>query len=158
MQSRPAPKDEPAEAYAAALRLLARREHSGVELRRKLHQRGFTEASIGPSLEQLCAAGYLSDARFAGSLVRHRAAQGYGDLRLRAELAQHGIDHAIVEQALEALDADWCERALAQARRHFGEPPATAGARARVLRHLAQRGFASSVARAALAEWCKSEQ
>lgn len=142
----------------AALRLLARREHSGLELRRKLHQRGFTETSIGPALERLRADGYLSDTRFAGSLARHRATQGYGDLRIRAELAQHGVGHSVVEQVLEELGADWCEQALAQARRHFVEPPATAGARARVLRHLGQRGFASSVARAALADWRKSEQ
>jgi regulatory protein len=158
VQSRSAPKDEPEEACAAALRLLVRREHSGPELWRKLQQRGFTAASIGPALERLRAAGHLSDERFAGSLARHRAAQGYGDLRIRAELAQHGIDHAVVEQALEELGADWCEQALAQARRHFLEPPVTAGGRARILRHLAQRGFASSVARAALADWRKSEQ
>ena len=158
MQSRSAPKDEPEEAYAAALRLLARREHSTLELTRKLEQRGFTGASIGPALEGLRVAGYLSDARFAGSLARHRAAQGYGDLRIRAELGQHGLEHAVVDQALKELGVDWCAQALAQARRHFNEAPETSAARARMLRHLTQRGFASSVASAAVAEWSKSVQ
>lgn len=142
----------------AALRLLARREHSAFELTRKLEQRGFTRATIGPGLERLRVAGYLSDARFAGSLARHRAAQGYGDLRIRAELGQHGMGHAVVDQALEELGVDWRAQALAQARRHFADAPETAAARARMLRHLTQRGFAASVASAALAEWCKSVQ
>nr|WP_296748743.1 regulatory protein RecX [Thioalkalivibrio sp.] len=158
MQSRSAPKDEPEEAHAAGLRLLARREHSTLELTRKLKQRGFTVASIEPALEQLREAGYLSDARFAGSLARHRAAQGYGDLRIRAELGQHGMKQVLVDQALAELGVDWRAQALAQARRHFAEAPETSAARARMLRHLAQRGFASSVARAAVAEWSKSVQ
>ena len=158
MQSRSAPKDEPEEAYAAGLRLLARREHSPLELTRKLEQRGFTGGSIEPALARLRDAGYLSDARFAGSLARHRAGQGYGDLRIRAELGQHGIDHAVVDQALEELGVDWRAQALAQARRHFAEAPESSAARARMLRHLTQRGFASSVARAAVAEWSKSVQ
>jgi len=158
VQSQSAPKDEPEGAYAAALRLLARREHSTLELTRKLEQRGFTGASIRPALERLRAAGYLSDARFAGSLARHRAAQGYGDLRIRAELKQHGMEHAVVDQALEVLAVDWGAQALAQARRHFAEAPETSAARARMLRYLTQRGFAPSVARAAVAEWSKSVQ
>jgi len=158
VQSRSAPRDEPEEAYAAGLRLLARREHSGLELTRKLEQRGFTRASIGPALERLRVAGYLSDARFAGSLARHRAGQGYGDLRIRAELKQHGMERAVVDQALADLGVDWCVQALAQARRHFAEAPATSVARARMMRHLTQRGFASGVASAAVAEWSKSVQ
>jgi regulatory protein len=156
--SRPAPKDEPDEAYAAALRLLARREHSTLELERKLEQRGFTRASIEAARERLREDGYLSDARFAAALARHRGAQGYGDLRIRAELAQHGVEPALADSALEELGGDWAEQALAQARRHFPKPPETAEARARVLRYLTQRGFASGVARAALAAWLESVQ
>jgi regulatory protein len=156
--NRQAPRDEPEDAYAAGLRLLARREHSTLELTRKLEQRGFTSASIEPALGRLREEGSLSDARFAGALTRHRAAQGYGDLRIRAELAQHGVEPALVDGALEGLGGDWAEPALAQARRHFPEPPETAEAKARVLRYLAQRGFAPGVARAAVAAWMESVQ
>jgi regulatory protein len=156
--SRQAPRDDPEHAFAAGLRLLARREHSTLELTRKLDQRGFTAAAIEPALERLREDGYLSDARFAGALARHRAAQGYGDLRIRAELAQHGLEQALADGALEELGGDWAEQALAQARRHFLKPPETAEARARVLRYLIQRGFAPGVARAALAAWAESVQ
>jgi len=157
-QSRKAPKDEPDAAYAAALRLLARREHSAVELRRKLNQRGFGAALITPALERLQGEGYLSDERFALSLARHRTDQGYGELRIRAELAQHGVEGSALERALAELDADWVERALRQARRHFLEPPETATDTARMLRYLTQRGFPPGVARRVLADWAESVQ
>ncbi len=157
-QSRKTPKDDPDAAYAAALRLLARREHSALELRRKLDQRGFAAALITPALERLQGEGYLSDERFAASLARHRADQGYGELRIRAELAQHGVDGSAVERALAELDADWVERALRQARRHFPEPPETGADIARILRHLTQRGFPPGVSRKALADWEESVQ
>jgi len=157
-QSRKAQKDDPDAAYAAALRLLARREHSAVELRRKLDQRGFTAALITPALERLRGDGALSDERFAGSLARHRVGQGYGELRIRAELAQHGVEGSAAERALAELDADWVERASRQARRHFPGPPETGTDAARMLRHLTQRGFAPGVARRALADWEESVQ
>jgi regulatory protein len=157
-QNRKALKDDPDAAYTAALRLLARREHSARELGRKLEQRGLAPALIGPALKRLRDDGYLSDERFARSLARHRADQGYGELRICAELAQHGLEGPAVEQAIAELEADWAERALLQARRHFHAPPENAAASARILRHLAQRGFPSGVARKALADWAESVQ
>lgn len=156
VRSPKAPKDDPDAAYAAALRLLARREHSPLELRRKLEQRGFPASIVCGAIERVQDDGYLSEQRFARSLARHRAGQGYGELRIRAELAQHAISTAKVEQALADLEVDWVERALRQACRHFAAPPETGADNARILRHLTQRGFPSGVARAALANWAKS--
>jgi len=157
-KSRKAPRDDPDAAYAAGLRLLARREHSEIELRGKLAQRGFAKPLVASALERLHADGYLSEERFAHSLVRHRADQGYGELRIRAELARHALDGPFLEQALLELDADWVERALYQARRHFPSLPDSGPETARVLRHLTQRGFPPTVARSALARWAKSVQ
>jgi regulatory protein len=156
--SRKSPRDDPDAACAAALRLLARREHSSLELRRKLEQRGFAAFPVTSALNRLQGDGSLSEKRFAQSLARHRADQGYGELRIRAELAQHDLESSTVEQALVGLDADWVERALRQARRHFPAPPGTGIENARMLRHLTQRGFPSGVARKALMEWVESVQ
>lgn len=145
-----APRDDPRAAYDAALRLLARREHSPLELRRKLEQRGFLPETIHPGLDQLREQGYLSETRFAESLARHRLSQGYGELRIRAELRHHELGSELIAQALEALDADWQALAAAQAHRHFGTLPDEPGARQRVLRYLTQRGFPPAAARAAL--------
>lgn len=157
-QSRKAPKDDPDAAYAAALRLLARREHSTLELRRKLELRGFTAARVTGALDRLQDESYLSDERFAGSLTRHRVDQGYGELRIRAELAQHGLGGSAVDRALAELNLDWVERALRQCRRHFPGPPESDTEIARMLRHLTQRGFPLAVARRALTNWAESVQ
>lgn len=155
-----APRDDPDAAYAAGLRLLARREHSEIELRGKLAQRGFAGSLVASAVERLRTDGYLSEERFAHSLARHRANQGYGELRIRAELARHGLDGPLLEQALLELDADWVERALGQARRHFSSLPDSRSETARVLRYLTQRGFPPAVAHSALARWaeCVQEQ
>ena len=150
------PKDDPEEVCAAAVRLLARREHSTSELTRKLKERGFSNGLIEPGLERLREAGYLSDHRFAGSLARHRTAQGYGGLRIHAELSQHGLERTVIDAAIDDLDADWYEQAWVQMQRHFAQPPQTASERARILRYLTQRGFTAEVARAAVARWRES--
>ncbi|MBS0001944.1 MAG: regulatory protein RecX [Thioalkalivibrio sp.] len=157
-KSRKASKDDPGAAYAAGLRLLARREHSRAELARKLEQRGFAASLVTSALARLRDDGYLSEERFAHSLARHRVDQGYGELRIRAELAHHALSGEVVEQALLELDADWVERALLQARRHFPAFRAKGPEAARALRHLTQRGFPASVARSALARWAESVQ
>ena len=57
----------------AAMRLLARREHSREELRLKLIQRGFEVSSINPVLVELIEQDTLSDARYAQALLSHRS-------------------------------------------------------------------------------------
>lgn len=156
--NRKAQKDDPDAAYAAAMRLLARREHSAVELRKKLEQREFSAPLIDSAVARLQREGYQSDARFADVLVGHRAGQGYGEMRIRAELAQHRVAAPDVEQALSELGADWTERAAQQARRHFALPPQGPADAARALRHLVQRGFPSDVARRGLERWRESVQ
>jgi regulatory protein len=60
------PKPETAaDVRRVAMDLLARREHSVLELTRKLQARGFEPQLVDAALQQLVADGLLSDARFA---------------------------------------------------------------------------------------------
>jgi regulatory protein len=52
---------------------------------------------------------YQSDARFAESLVRRRALDGYGPVRIRAELASHGVVREAATSAIAAADVDWMQ-------------------------------------------------
>ena len=79
-------KRDKATAYAKALGMLARREHSRRELGRKLRQGGYEAEEATDALDRLGAQHYQDDERFGEMLVRSRAAQGYGPVRLRAEL------------------------------------------------------------------------
>jgi regulatory protein len=147
------------------VQLLSQREHSRQELRRKLLQHlrklhseaatEFTEPteSTQPSdadqqvddvLTWLQDKGYFSEQRFVESRVHVREGR-YGNLRIRQELAQHGV----------ALDADTAARLkdseLARAHevwlRKFGAPAADAAGRAKQMRFLSSRGFSPEVIR-----------
>jgi len=94
-----------------ALALLTRREHSRYELTRKLCARGCSADEIEQTLARLVEENWQSDTRFAETLVRHRAASGYGPRWIRAELGTHGLDDALIESALAGFEGDWSEAA-----------------------------------------------
>jgi len=122
--------------------LLARREHTRQELRRKLERKGCDGTLVEEVLAQLAAEGLLSDGRFAESYVNARVARGEGPARIRAALREKGVDEALIAEALEGVEADW--RALAEAawrKRFAGKPPQDHKERARQARFLQQRGF-----------------
>lgn len=133
-----------------AVGLLARREHSQRELRRKLSQRGADEIAVDQALERLQQTGLQDDGRFAASLIRQRVAAGYGPLHLRAELHTHGLEAAMIEQLLAAAELDWTEQACALLQRRFPAGCADIAEQRRAFALLQRRGFAADSIRAAL--------
>jgi regulatory protein len=129
--------------------LLARREHSRVELERKLSAKGFESATIAEVLEQLEVDGLLSHERFGQSFVAARYAKGQGPLRIRRELAERGV--AVDNAWFEDDSFDWQALARQTRVRRFGaEPPADLKERARQTRFLEYRGFSHDQIRRAL--------
>lgn len=129
-----------------ALGLLTRREHSRKELQRKLTSRGMDAAEVETAVETLSGLGWQDDARFAESLVRSRAGSGYGPIRLRAELATHGLDSEAIARALDSYEGDWLENARDLVRRRFPGLSGQAGSEDLALRRkaadfLMRRGF-----------------
>jgi regulatory protein len=136
---------------AAAMRLLARREHSTEELQRKLVEKGYAETDVAAALEKLTAKRLLSDDRFTASRVRHRVQGGKGPVRIRAELRQQGVSDDLIEKELAAADVDWARLAADVRRRRFGAaPPRSAPERAKQARFLQYRGFSADQIRAAM--------
>ena len=128
----------------AALRLLARREHSVFELTRKLGSRGFSREDIEREIVDLVARGLLSDGRFAEEYVAMRRRKGFGPARINAELRERGLDRELIAEHLGAEDDPWQALCRKTRRKKFGEaPPADAKDRAKQQRYLAQRGFSS---------------
>lgn len=135
------------------MRLLARREHSVLELRRKLLQREYPEALVDKAIDALTAENLLSNERFTEEFVRSRRNKGFGPQRIRAELRQRGIDPTVAESHLRAPEEDWQARALAQYRKRFGErTPRDLAERSRHYRFLLNRGFTSEQIRRVLDE------
>ena len=125
-----------------AMDLLALREHSAEELRRKLKERDFDEDAIAVTLRELQADGLQSDFRFTEAFVRQRFQVGMGPLKIRFELRQKGIDDAITETLLDPLSERWDESMKKQRVRRFGETlPEDNAARMKQARFLQNRGF-----------------
>lgn len=151
MRRRKKPEElTPADAREAALRALGRREYSAAELKFKLAQRGHEDDLSSEVVEELSAAGWQSDERFAEMLARARAAQGYGPLRIRAELAAARVAEAEIAAALRALECDFSELACKVHARKFREPATSAAEWQKRYRFLAGRGFESGQIRSAL--------
>lgn len=120
-ESRPRRQRPQPTATQRALGLLVRREHSRKELTRKLTVRGVDADDVEAAVGKLVEAGWQDDARFAESLVRGRAASGYGPRHIRAELGTHGLDRDAIATAMETFEGDWAEVARDLVRRRYGE-------------------------------------
>ncbi|KVD61264.1 recombination regulator RecX [Burkholderia ubonensis] len=126
-----------------ALGYLSRREYSRAELARKLAPYAGEDESVEPVLDALEQEGWLSDARFAESLV-HRRASRVGAARIVNELKRHAVGDTLVEEVGAQLrETEWA-RAQAVWRKKFGALPQTPAERAKQARFLAARGFSSA--------------
>jgi regulatory protein len=135
-------------AYNKALGLLARREHSRRELRQKLGRNGYASQEAAEALDRLGEQHYQDDDRFAEVLIRSRAAQGYGPMRLRAELKSHGLSDGRIRSLLDAAQIDWVDSAAGQLRRRYGSAGTSDPAeRARRAQFLLRRGFPAATVR-----------
>jgi regulatory protein len=146
-------EDDPGAAIERlALKLLANREHSRLELMRKLVVRGFDSADIDPVLDRLTADGSLDESRLAERYVAERADKGFGPLRIRRELKDKGLSDSAIEPHLAPMAGDWPARLAAVHDRRFGpalpsDAPDDRGELARRVRFLEQRGFPSETIR-----------
>ena len=125
-----------------ALSALARREHSRVELRRKLAPHAESPEDVDRVLDELASLDLLSEERFAESLVGRRS-QRFGMQRIRQELGQHRLPSETLAPLLDDLKRTERGRAREVWSRKFGTLPADAAERGRQHRFLAQRGFSS---------------
>lgn len=101
-------------------------------------------------ISELQADEYQSDERFARTLVRRRAADGYGPARIRAELKSHGIDGTKIEQAFQAAEIDWDEVLDRQVHRHSKLAQGSRPEQMKLASKLQQRGFAGDAIRSAM--------
>ena len=91
------------EAKQRALKILERRDVSRKMLLDKLTGKGISNTDAEEVADWLCGLGVVNDERFAGLVVRHYAAKGYGKRRICDELYRRGIDRELWDTALDEL-------------------------------------------------------
>lgn len=135
-------------AYNTAVRLLSRREHSCLELRRKLKIRGINQDIIDETISSMRREGLVSDERFTESYVRMRINKGFGPLRIRAELGELGIGDELIAQYMARDEEFWFESAVVARNKRFGEEkPDDTKDWSKQARFLQQRGFNTGMVR-----------
>lgn len=102
-----------------ALHLLAVREHSRLELAKKLQRSNEALEVIDQVIAELNQQGLQSDQRFAEAYSQAKLRRGYGVLKIRHELLGKGISRQIIEQVLSGFEAEAFEYALAYARKKY---------------------------------------
>ena len=132
-----------------ALRFLSMREHSRLELGRKLARYAEEGDDVGALLDFLEKNDWLSQERFSESLIHRRSAR-FGTSRIVAELQSHGVNGEALQELKSGLAENETAHACEVWRRKFGEVATDQTERSKQVRFLMQRGFSQRAIRAAI--------
>lgn len=139
------PKQQAPSLMGRALRYLSRREHSRQELRKKLLPYAESDIELDELMAKLEAQSWLSDERFAESLVR-RKSERYGSLKIVEELKQQGIEGESLIEIKDRLKVSDAMRAWELWQRKFDSTiTKDPKEKAKQMRYLVSKGFPLSV-------------
>ena len=130
-----------------------KRPHSEKEVRKKLREKGVSDADADTVVALCLDYGFINDAEYAGMIVRHYAAMGYGPGRIRTEFARRGIPKELWDDAMEEFpdDTETIDRLLAARLR--GKDISDRKERDKAVNALFRKGYSWSDIRAALARY-----
>lgn len=130
-----------------------KRPHSEKEVRGKLREKGASDGDIETVIALCVDYGFINDAEYAGSIVRHYAAMGYGPGRIRTEFTRRGVPKELWDDAMEEFPADnsALDRLLASKLR--GKDPSDRRERDKAANFLFRKGYSWTEIRAALARY-----
>ena len=87
-----------------AIELLMRKPQSRKELVRKLLEWEASEEEASAICDRMEELGYLDEREYARRIVRHYAAKGFGERKLRDELYRRGIPRELWEEAMAQIE------------------------------------------------------
>lgn len=132
-----------------ALRFLSMREHSRLELGRKLSKYAEEGDDVNALLDFLEKNNWLSQERFSESLIHRRSAR-FGNSRIVAELQSHGVKGDALQELKAGLADSETARACEVWQRKFGTVASDPAERNKQVRFLMQRGFSQKAVQAAI--------
>lgn len=132
-----------------ALRYLSMREHSRLELARKLTPYVQEGEDLEEVLNFLERSNFLSNQRFSESLVNRRQSR-FGNQRIFAELGNHDLSADDMAEVKEKLQGSESDRAIEVLHKKFSSGPTDHMEKAKQMKFLMQRGFSSKAVQQAL--------
>ena len=134
--------DDVKKVKSTAIRHLARREYSRLELYRKLSQLFSSTDLIHEVLDDLQEQGYQSDERFTEMYIRSRVNSGNGPFKIKIELREKGVCESTVLSAFDRQSLDWLSIAEKVSVKRFGHlPQLDPNELAKQVRYLKNKGF-----------------
>lgn len=146
--------EEPRQARERALRLLAHRERSPVELRRRLEHDGYPASVASAVVDRLTELDLANEQRFGEAWVRGRRLSGFGSRRIRRELVDRGVEASVAEALCASSHEEEVDRAVAAI---GSRRPKDRRERERTMRRLMNKGFDLAIAREAMERTAERE-
>jgi len=134
--------DNVVELRARALRLLARREHTRQELESKLAPHAESSEAVQGLVSRLKEKNQLSEERFAEERARVLSRK-YGAARIRQDLKAKGVSAELISRF--SSSGDEMQKAREILERKYRSPATTREEKAKRMRFLQSRGFASEI-------------
>jgi regulatory protein len=135
-------QDNNKKARDIALRYLARRDYSRLELYQRLIRKGVETYCAERVLDVLQDEGYQSDERFTEMYIRSRINGGDGPFKIKISLRAKGICDSLSLAVFDKLKIDWFDRVKAVKSKRFGDLPSNdITETAKQIRYLKNKGF-----------------
>ncbi|NTS78100.1 regulatory protein RecX [Catenovulum sp. SM1970] len=100
---------------------LSRREHSCLELQKKLAEKGIDKAIHKTLIEHFIAQGYQSDRRYMEMIIRAKANKGYGPNHIKQLLKQQQVDISDFNALVLENEINWFDIGYRTFCKKFGE-------------------------------------
>ena len=119
--------------------LVCARMYTEKELKKKLVAKKFSEKVIKTVLSRLSEYGYIDDKAYAEAYIAE-VKQKYGVYKIRQKLFEKGVPDRVIDECLAELDNK--DTAVNQLKIKLRNKPVRAEDKQKMLRFLAQKGFA----------------
>jgi regulatory protein len=141
-------RSEAERAIELAYKAVSRRERTVAELRTWLERKRVDPVAIDAAVEELTAAGFLDDARYAVRFAEDkRELEQWGSERIARDLGRRGVAAELIEAALcDRTHQVELETAVLLLEQRFPTPPRDDRERDRAWRLLVRRGYSSELA------------
>lgn len=132
------------------LRLLSLRDHSKVELKQKVIQKGISPKFLDEILEEFEALNYLNEERFVKAFIRDKTTlSGWGSIKIKLALKKKGISDTLIhtyldDQNTDALKEQMQTLVLKKAAR-FKRESDEIKRKKKIYEYLARKGYPSDV-------------
>lgn len=143
-----------AEEYEAAksssIRYLGQRDHASFEIRQKLKNKGFSNATIEKLIIELLQKNYLNDPEFAQKFATEKAAiNKWGPKKIEIALLKKNVDRKTIQKTIKNIVENLSQEQICldlalKRKKHFLREPDLQKRKQKIFNYLSGRGFSGS--------------